>query len=344
MKFRDGMWFVKEGMKVEYAIEVSQENTEIRDEGKTVHLLCPTRSVKSRSGAIDTSALNLDITAHSPGIISIETTHWAGARRRGPFFQLYPHERPECQPAIKHGDGYISLSSGELTCKVNTETDNFGIEFSDQSHAHRKLTSFDFRSLGLAYSNPPTQSRSLAHSLDKVGCYIVAQLSMSVGEKIYGFGEQFTEFVKNGQRIRAFNENGGTSSEQAYKAIPFYLTNRGYGVFVDHTELVDFEVGSERSARCQFSVEGQRLKFYLINGPTPKDIIQRYCLLTGRPSLPPAWSFGLWLSTSFTTNWNEESVEGFMTRMKELDSPVHTLHLVSPLRKAQTYMIWLTEL
>ena len=48
MKFRDGMWFVKEGMKVEYAIEVSQENTEIRDEGKTVHLLCPTRSVKSR--------------------------------------------------------------------------------------------------------------------------------------------------------------------------------------------------------------------------------------------------------------------------------------------------------
>ncbi|KAJ9499911.1 hypothetical protein H2202_004301 [Exophiala xenobiotica] len=329
MKFRDGMWFVKEGMKVEYAVEVSQENTEIRDDGKTVHVLCPTRSVKSRSGAIDTSALNLDITAHSSGIISVETTHWAGTRRRGPFFELYPHGKPECHPSIKHGDGYISLSSGELTCKVNTATEGFGIQFSDQSRPNRTLTSFDFRSLGLAYANPPTQSRSLAHSLDNVGCYIVAQLSMAVGEKIYGFGEQFTEFVKNGQRIRAFNENGGTSSEQAYKAIPFYLTNRGYGVFVDHTELVDFEVGSERSARCQFSVEGQRLKFYIINGPTPKDIIQKYCLLTGRPSLPPAWSFGLWLSTSFTTNWNEESIEGFMTRMKELDSPVHTLHLDS---------------
>lgn len=325
------MWFVKEGMKVEYAVEISPENTEIRDDGRTVHLLCPTRPVKSRMGAVDVSALTLDITAHSPGIISVETTHWAGARQRGPHFNLYPHGKPVCKASVDKGDKHISISADELTCKVNTAPESFGIEFIDQNRAGKPLTSFDFRSLGFAYSNPPTQTRTLARSLDNIGRYVVAQLSMSVGEKIYGFGEQFTEFVKNGQRVRAFNENGGTSSEQAYKAIPFYLTNRGYGVFVDHPELVDFEVGSERSARCQFSVEGQKLKFYIINGPTPKDILQKYCTLTGRPSLPPAWSFGLWLSTSFTTDWTEESVEEFLTKMKDLDSPVHVLHLVSGL-------------
>lgn len=325
------MWFVKEGMKVQYAVEVSPENTEIRDDGRTAHLLLPTRAVKGRMGAVDVSALTMNITTHTPGILSVETIHWAGARQRGPYFKLYPHEDPNyCTPSVEQGRDYLSISAAELTCKVNTAPDSFGIEFIDQTRSGKQLlTSFDFRSLGFAYSNPPTQTRTLAHSLDHIGRYIVAQLSMGVGEKIYGFGEQFTEFVKNGQRVRAFNENGGTSSEQAYKAIPFYLSSRGYGVLVDHPELVDFEVGSERSARCQFSVEGERLKFYIINGPTPKDVLQKYCILTGRPALPPAWSFGLWLSTSFTTDWNEESVEGFLTKMQELDSPVHILHIVS---------------
>lgn len=61
-----------------------------------------------------------------------------------------------------------------------------------------------------------------------------------------GLGERFTSFVKNGQVIDIWNRDGGTSSEQAYKNIPFYLTNRGYGVFVNHPECVSFEVATER--------------------------------------------------------------------------------------------------
>ena len=56
------------------------------------------------------------------------------------------------------------------------------------------------------------------------------------------------------------------------QSIPFYLTNRGYGVFVCHPELVDFEVGSEKSARVQFSVKGERLKYFVIYGPSPKEV------------------------------------------------------------------------
>jgi len=147
-----------------------------------------------------------------------------------------------------------------------------------------------------------------------------------VGECIYGMGERFSALVKNGQMVDIWNEDGGTSSEQSYKNIPFYLTNRGYGVFVNHPEKVSFEVASEKVERVQFSVPGEALDYFVIYGPTPKEVLQRYTILTGRPALPPAWSFGLWLSTSFTTNYDEETVTGFIRDMAACNIPLHVFH------------------
>ena len=80
--------------------------------------------------------------------------------------------------------------------------------------------------------------------------YMCKQLGLSVGELIYGLGERFTAFVKNGQSVSVWNEDGGTSTEQSYKNIPFYLSNRGYGVFVNHPEKVEFEIGTEQVAKA----------------------------------------------------------------------------------------------
>jgi alpha-D-xyloside xylohydrolase len=126
--------------------------------------------------------------------------------------------------------------------------------------------------------------------------------------------------------VDLWNEDGGTSSEQAYKNIPFYLTNRGYGVFINHPEKVSLEVASEKVERVQFSVPGEALDYFLIYGPTPKDVLQRYTALTGRPALPPAWSFGLWLTTSFTTNYDEATVTSFIDGMAQRDLPLHVFH------------------
>jgi len=158
------------------------------------------------------------------------------------------------------------------------------------------------------------------------GRYIHEQLSLGVGEYVYGLGERFTAFVKNGQAVDMWNQDGGTSSEQAYKNIPFYLTNRGYGVFVNHPEQVSFEVASEKVERVQFSVPGEVLEYFVIYGPTPKQILERYTALTGRPALPPAWSFGLWLSTSFTTDYDEKTVTHFIDEMARRDIPLHVFH------------------
>src|SRR5699024_3332981 len=103
------------------------------------------------------------------------------------------------------------------------------------------------------------------------------------------------------QVVDTWNEDGGTASQVAYKCVPFYMTNNGYGILVDSTDNVSFEVASEKVEYVGFSVPGERIKYYLFHGPDPKDIMREYTKLTGRPALPPAWSFGLWLSTSFTT-------------------------------------------
>ena len=101
------------------------------------------------------------------------------------------------------------------------------------------------------------------------------QLSLSVGEHIYGLGERFGPFVKNGQSVDIWNEDGGTASEQSYKNIPFYLSDKGYGVFVNHPECVSFEVGSEVVTKVGFSVPGESLDYFLINGPTMKEVLTR---------------------------------------------------------------------
>ena len=152
------------------------------------------------------------------------------------------------------------------------------------------------------------------------------QLTLSVGEAIYGMGERFTPFVKNGQSVEIWNRDGGTSTDQSYKNIPFYISNRGYGMFVNHPAEVEFEIASEHVMKTALSVPGESLDFFLINGPTMKEVLMRYTDLTGKPALPAPWTFGLWLSTSFTTDYDEKTVNSFVDGMFERDIPLNVFH------------------
>jgi alpha-D-xyloside xylohydrolase len=156
--------------------------------------------------------------------------------------------------------------------------------------------------------------------------YVQEALELSVGECVYGLGERFTPFVRNGQTVEIWNEDGGANSELAYKNVPFYLTSGGYGVFVDEPGDVAFEVGSENVGRVQFALEGESLSYCVIGGRDPKDALMRYVSLTGKPALPPAWSMGLWLSTSFTTDYDEKTVTSFVEGMAQRNLPLSVFH------------------
>jgi len=91
--------------------------------------------------------------------------------------------------------------------------------------------------------------------------YMREQMDLAVGNWSTGSGNASGLLLKNGQSVDIWNEDGGTSSEQSYKNIPFYITNRGYGVFTNHPEMVSYEITSENVSRAQFSV---RAKIWII--------------------------------------------------------------------------------
>ena len=225
-----------------------------------------------------------------------------GRPQASPTFDLV--HGGEIPVAIDRTEDAVSLTSGGLTARIGTGK-SWSVEFLDRG---RPLTGSGWRNAGYV------KTRGGA-------AYMKEQLALGVGECVYGLGERFTAFVKNGQVVESWNADGGTASELAYKAVPFYLTNRGYGVLVNDPGAVSFEVASEKVSRVQFSVPGEYLEYFVINGPDPSGVLRNYTALTGRPALPPAWSFGLWLTTSFVTEYDENTVTFLCRGMGERDIP-----------------------
>ncbi|TGJ88580.1 hypothetical protein E0Z10_g208 [Xylaria hypoxylon] len=320
MKFRDGMWLTAEGMRVEYAEDVYN----ITQTEKGLSLLCPTRKIFQRGDTLNLSTLTIDIEAASDGIISVETTHWAGEAVKGPNFDLFPDGQPKIEPQITQGVKGTTLNAGALSATIHPDQHTFDIRF-HSTDGSKALTSLLNRSVGLAYSPGPSNPMQTGDMRD-FKHYIFTQTTLGIGETVHGLGERFGAFNKVGQSISLWNADGGTSSDQAYKNVSFWLSSRGYGIFIDTPGKVELEIGSERCSRVQTSVQAQRLKWYIIYGPTPKDVLRRYSILTGKPGKVPSWSFGLWLSTSFTTNYDEATVNSFLEGMKERDTQVDVFH------------------
>ncbi|KOS22613.1 Alpha-xylosidase [Escovopsis weberi] len=322
MKFRDGMWLPIEGMRTDFAEDVYTITK--RPDGRALSLLCPTKKIRSRGDTLNVPTVTLDIEAVCDGIISVEATHWSGAANPGPHFELFPAGKPQHDANISVSDKGTTLTSGSLSATVHPDQHTFDIRF-HATDGSRQLTSLLDRSVGFAMNPAPSTPLQLNDMRD-FHHYIFTQTTLSVGESVHGLGERFGAFNKVGQAVTLWNEDGGTSSEQAYKNVSFWMSSRGYGIFIDTPEKVELEIGSMRSCRVQTSVEGQRLKWYLIYGPSPKEILFRYTTLTGRAGRVPSWSFGLWLSTSFTTSYDEKTVNSFLEGMKARDIPVEVFH------------------
>ena len=302
MKFTDGYWQMRAGMAPHFAAQVH----EVTLEEDAITVYAPIGKLQTRGHTINQPLLTLRFSSPMENVIRVQCLHHKGKAPRKPEFTLYTESKP--QVSISNDEHAATLTSGDLSVRVD-KGDDWLVEYLGED---KVLTSSGWRALG--FVDTPD------------GRYTHEQLSVGVGECVYGLGERFTAFVKNGQVVDMWNEDGGTSSELAYKNIPFYLTNRGYGVFVNHPEKVSFEVASEKVERVQFSVPGEVLDYFVIYGPTPKEILDRYTALTGRPALPPAWSFGLWLSTSFTTDYDEKTVTSFIDGMAARDIPLHVFH------------------
>ncbi|HEY9291374.1 MAG TPA: alpha-xylosidase [Microlunatus sp.] len=302
MKFTDGYWQTLPGVEILRPRWVDQ--VDAGDDTLTV--FAPTSPQRHRGDSLNRPVITVAFDTPAPDVIGVRIEHFTGGRNRGPEFEL---DRTHTAPAINITEGEVSFSSGRLTAKVATDGD-WTVDFLGDDQL---LTSSTPKSIGVI--------------TDASGRHFVReQLALGVGEHVFGLGERFGPLIKNGQSVDIWNADGGTASEQAYKNVPFYLTDNGYGVFVAHPDRVSLEVGTEVVSRNQFSVEGQQLQYYLIYGPTPKEILTKYTALVGRPAQVPDWSYGLWLSTSFTTNYDEPTVTGFIDEMARREIPLSVFH------------------
>lgn len=326
MKFRNGMWLFRDNIRAEFAEDIY--TTTASASGDALSLLCPARQIRNRGNTLNQPTITVDLRAEFDDVISVTATHWKGAQSVGPHYPLFPDGAPPpATVSIKRTEaGDTVLTSGRLAATVTGERHKFSIRFTDAGSG-AAVTSLDDRSVGFAYSPAPTSPYQLG-DMSGFKHYMFTQHALGVGEGIYGLGERFTAFNKVGQLVTLYNSDGGTSSEQAYKNIPFYISSAGYGVFIAHPEPADLEIGSERTCRLQTSLEGQTIKWFLVYGPSPKEILRKYCVLTGMPAKVPSWSYGLWLSTSFTTEYDEATVGSFLDGMKERSIPVHVFHYV----------------
>ncbi|PSN71309.1 hypothetical protein BS50DRAFT_584815 [Corynespora cassiicola Philippines] len=316
------MWLTSPDFTVQYAEEVYSVTP--REDGQAVSLLCPAKKIFSRGDTLNMSTISVDIEAEFDGVISLEVTRLSGARRLGPDFDLFPDGKPEVEAELTKTDKGTTLTSGSLSATISGDAHTFDVKF-HATDGSKTLTSMLSRSVGNAYSPALTTPKQVEDISDRKH-YVFTQTELSVGESIHGLGERFGAWNKIGQNIEVWNEDGGTSSEQAYKNISFWISSRGYGVFIDTPDKIDLEIGSERCSRLQTTVEGQRLKWYIIYGPTPKEILTKYATITGKPAKVPAWSYGLWLSTSFTTSYDERTVRHFVEKMKWSQIPVEVFH------------------
>ncbi|MFD9831067.1 alpha-xylosidase [[Kitasatospora] papulosa] len=306
MKFTDGFWLMREGVRASYATEI--RDLRVDDDRFTAY--AAVKRVAARGDTLNTPLITVECFSPAEGVVGVRTTHHAGKARRGPDFALLADDTAAPVATTRRDGAVTELTSGPLTLRMDGDGP-WGITFLDGDG--KRLTRVDPK--GTAFATTP----------DGVH-HMIAQLALDVGENVYGLGERFTPYVKNGQTVDIWQADGGTSSELAYKNIPFYLSSRGYGVFVNHPGKVSFEVGSESVGQVQFSVEDQSIEYYVVAGPTPKDVLSRYTALTGRPALPPAWSFGLWLTTSFCTSYDEATVTSFVDGMAERGIPLSVFH------------------
>ncbi len=323
MKFADGFWLNQRGYEVNYANQAF-EIDEI--DGGFVVVATP-MTIYNRAMMLGSANLEIEFTSNIENCIKVNITHHKGYADNGPHFEI---NEGDYKPTVEITDKEATLISGNTRVVVSKETWSVQYYYKD-----KKLTSGGWRSAGVIFESAFKQQARLATQADDSfwsypanpkRTYIREQFDTTVGEYFYGFGEKFTNFTKNGSTVEIWNADGGTCSDQSYKSVPFYVSSRGYGVFVNSTDKVSYEVCSDTVSKVSITVPGENLQYFVIGGENLTEVLKGYTDITGKPALPPAFSFGLWLTTSFTTTYDEETITSFIDGMAERDIPLQVFH------------------
>lgn len=293
--------------------------------GRQYHHLAALRSFRrTRSGARfrvasdDGTTAHLAITFVHPEVIRVQLSLGERPPRTTPM--LLPIKPSPVEVELRSDRGGVSLTSASLSLRAEREPwqltayDSEGQEVWRQQRQDRAMMGY------VAYP--------MGYSRDEEGNVAFHEaLSLAVEERLFGLGMQYGPLDKRGQHFVSWSRDtyGVTSSSVTYLNVPFFMSSRGYGIFINHASPIIYELGWPSWQTAAFQVEDPYLDYFLIHGPHPKDILARYTWLTGRAPLPPLWSFGVWMSRAMYTS--RPQVEEVVSRSRELGIPCDVISL-----------------
>ncbi len=222
---------------------------------------------------------------------------------------------------VRRDGGTWTWSSGEASVAV--ALDPFRVEVRDGRG--RLLT----RTRGLAdtgcFMNADPVPFQFVRSAESHRRHVAASFAIAPDEGFYGCGESFTRLNKRGQRVVLWtNDAQGVQTGRMYKPVPFFLSSRGYGMFVHSSAPLSFDFGKTYDETAVLYSGDDALDLFVFVGD-PKQALTDYTALTGRSPMPPAWTFGLWMSR--ITYKSQRETEAVARKLRRHRIPCDVLHL-----------------
>lgn len=222
----------------------------------------------------------LTLTPLSDDVVRVHLTK-ANSRTSDHSYAVITQNLGETHPQIEVGLNSTTLITNSL--KVTVHHNPLRISF---SNSDGKILDSD-ADPGISYTGNAFRVSKRLHS----------------DEHVYGLGEKNGKLDKRGWQLGGYNYTMwnldtfayDSSTDPLYVSVPFYMVLRNgkaHGIFLDNTYRSTFDIGHEQEHLLSFGSNGGDLNYYFINGPHPKQVIERYTALTGRTPLPPLWSLG----------------------------------------------------
>ena len=217
--------------------------------------------------------------------------------------------------AIEGGHQYQSPDA-----RVIVRENPWGVEFYDAEGNMLTKTRHNSDNMGFCANMPFAFVRRAADYSRSVG----AVFELSPDEKIFGCGESFTSMNKYGQKVNLYTcDPNGVETPGMYKPIPFFMSSRGYGIFMHTSSPITCDFGNTYGATNKLLIGDESLDLFVFMGE-PKDILDAYTDLTGKAPMPPLWSFGLWMSR--ITYFSEADGRQVAAKLRENKIPTDVLH------------------
>jgi alpha-D-xyloside xylohydrolase len=269
----------------------------------------------------DDQDFSFSVSFVTPRTVRLRVTTRPGALPDEPSLMLTGE--PPTDDSWEMSDDGSSTTYESRFGSVIVTRDPVRFEFWDASG--RLLTStWNFADTKTVVNTRPTPF-SFVRKASNLRRHISASFNLSPDEKLFGCGESFTRLNKRGQKLVLWTYDAySVQTPNMYKPVPFFMSSRGYGMFVHTSAPLTFDLGGSYDEAAVIYLGDDVLDLFFFFG-SPKEILSEYTSLTGRAQDPPLWTFGLWMGRE--TYSSEDEVRDVAKKLREHEIPCDVIHL-----------------